>query len=193
MKDYVLKIKIVNKVIYQHINHLGIKDLSKSTDDRVKKYSENTSKTLTGTVGRKHTKEEKEKISIKMKGNKNNDVNKTGRGKKGWYKGFFCSSTYELAYVIYCFDHNINIQRYSGFYEYEYEGQKHRYYPDFIVDGTIIEIKGYWTEQVDAKTKSVSDKPIKVLYYDDLIDVFDYIKIKYGKTVDKDISDLYEK
>lgn len=34
--------------------------------------------------------------------------------------------------------------------------------------------------------------PIKVLYYNDLVFVFDYIKETYGKTVDKDISDLYE-
>ena len=38
-------------------------------------------------------------------GNHNNNPNKTGKGKKGWYKGFFCSSTYELAYVIFCLDH----------------------------------------------------------------------------------------
>lgn len=105
---------------------------------------------------------------------------------------FYCSSTYELAYLIYCLAHKINIKRYDGYYTYEYLGEKHRYYPDFIIDGTIIEIKGFWTPQVDAKTNSVTDKPIKVLYRNDLSYVFDYIKDTYSKTIDKDVQDLYE-
>lgn len=35
----------------------------------------------------------------------------SGRSKSGYYKGFFCGSTYELVYYIYCKDHNINIDR----------------------------------------------------------------------------------
>lgn len=61
------------------------------------------------------------------------------------------------------------------------------------MDGVIIEIKGFWSPQVDVKTNSIKNKPIKVLYYNDLGFVFEYIKEKYGKTVDKNISDLYEK
>ena len=38
-------------------------------------------------------------------------VQGSGRGKKGWYKGFFCDSSWELAYVVYCLDHKINITR----------------------------------------------------------------------------------
>ena len=168
------------------------KGLRKDNDNRIENYSNKSSITLTGRIGREDTEEEKRKISLKMIGNKNNNPNKTGRGIKGWYKGFYCSSTYELAYVIYCLDHNIDIKRCHNHYQYDYLGKKHRYYPDFVVDGTIIEIKGFWTPQVEAKTLAVTDMPIKVLYYNDLIFVFDYIKEAYGKIVDKDISDLYE-
>ena len=132
------------------------------------------------------------KISASMMGNHNNDPSKTGRGKKGWYKGIFCSSSYELAYLIYCLDHNINIKRCDKVYDYEYRGKHYKYYPDFIVDGTIIEIKGFWTEQVDAKTASVTDMPIKVLYRKDLKEVFDYINSTYDKQVDKNIHELFE-
>ena len=71
-------------------------------------------------TGRKHSEETKEKISNAMIGNMNNNPNKTGRGKKGYYKNIYCSSTYELAFLIYCLDHNINISRYAGYYTYTY-------------------------------------------------------------------------
>lgn len=41
------------------------------------------------------------------------------RGKHGWYKGIYCDSTYELAYVIYCLDHNIPIRRCEEVFEYK--------------------------------------------------------------------------
>lgn len=145
-----------------------------------------------GKPGRLHTEDEKLRISVKMRGNHNSDVNKTGRGKKGYYKGLFCASTYELAFVIYCLDHHINISRFKGWYEYEYLGVKHRYYPDFIIDDVIYEIKGFWTPQVDAKTRAVTDRQIKILYREDMSEVFDYILKTYNKTVDKNIQDLYE-
>ena len=126
-----------------------------------------------------------------MKGNTNYDVSKTGRGKKGRYKGFWCSSTYELAYVIYCLDHGINIKRNLDGFEYEFKGKKHKYYPDFIVDNEYIEIKGFWKEEVDIKAAAVG-KPIKILYPEDLKQVFLYVEKKYNKYVDKNISDLYE-
>ena len=113
-----------------------------------------------------------------------------GKGKKGYYKGFWCDSSYELAYVIYCLDHNIKIERCKEYFEYEYQGKKHRYYPDFIVDDEIIEIKGFWTELVDIKLKVVN-KPIKILYRQDLQFCFDYIKEVYNK-VESNVIDLYD-
>lgn len=116
----------------------------------------------------------------------------SGTGKSGWYQGIYCASTYELAFVIYCLDHNIDIRQCKDVYAYVYKGKQHKYHPDFIVNNTIIEIKGYWTELVEAKSLSVIDKPIKVLYKADLEPVFEYIKEVYGKTVGKDLIDLYE-
>ena len=74
---------------------------------------------------------------------------------------------------------------------YEYNGEKHRYYPDFeLDDGTIIEIKGYANEQTKAKINSVIDRPIKVLFKQDLKYAFDYVKDNY--VYDK-LEDLFEK
>ena len=173
------------------------KGLNKYNSESMKKISNtyktnfNKGKFIGSFTGKKHSEETKRKISDKMKGNHHCDIAKTGKGKKGWYKSFFCSSTYELAYVIYCLDHNIDIKRNTEYFTYEYEGKQHRYYPDFIVNGELIEIKGYHTNLVDIKLKSVN-KPIKILYYDNMKYIFDYIYEKYGYKITKWSNKLYE-
>lgn len=144
--------------------------------------------------GRKHTEETKRKISIGTSKAYNYSVNrKSGRGRGGYYKGFWCDSTYELAFIIYCFDHNINVQRNKEYFIYEYKGKKHRYYPDFIIDDTLYEIKGFSNGRLPFKIQSVKNakRKYKILFYKDLKYIFDYIKQKYDKDVDKNISDLY--
>lgn len=110
----------------------------------------------------------------------------SGRGKKGWYKGFFCDSSYELAYVIYCLDHNIDIQRNMIARNYEWNSVVKKYIPDFIVNRELVEIKGFCSPQWEAKLKANPD--VKVLYEKDLQDVFDYVHAKHGK----DFIHLYE-
>lgn len=115
---------------------------------------------------------------------------KSGRGKKGWYKGYFCDSTYELVYVIYNIDHSIPFKRCDRFYTYEVDGKIHKYYPDFeLNDNSLIEIKGYHTPLVDIKLQSVTDRPIKVLFEKDLKYAFDWVKENYNY---KYLYDLYE-
>lgn len=116
-------------------------------------------------------------------------VAKSGHGRKGYYKGFWCDSTYELVYIIYCLDHNIDIQRNRKGYEYFHNNEKHIYYPDFIVNGIITEIKGYYTPLVDIKAAAVPD--LKILYKKDLKNIFEYIKERYNKT-EYNLSDLYD-
>lgn len=114
----------------------------------------------------------------------------SGRGRKGWYKGFFCDSTYELVFVIYNLDNNIDFKKCERVYSYTYKNETHKYYPDFeLADGTIVETKGYHSEVVDVKTACVTDKPIKVLYEKDLQYAFDWVKKHYTYN---DLSDLYE-
>lgn len=104
---------------------------------------------------------------------------RSGRGKSGWYKGFFLYSSYELAFVIYCLDHDIHVQKCPYTYEYQWNNKTLKYYPDFIIDDDIIEIKGYRTKQVDAKIASVNDRNIKVYYKENLEEVFKYVEQKY--------------
>ena len=130
--------------------------------------------------------ERKRKISDQAKLKNGGYRQGSGRGKKGWYKGFFCDSSYELAYLIYCLDHNIDIKRNTEKRKYEYQGTIKNYIPDFIVQGEFVEIKGYKSDQWEAKLKSNPD--IKILYGKDLKEVFEYVNKIYGK----DFIRLYE-
>lgn len=103
----------------------------------------------------------------------------SGRSKSGYYKEIYCGSTYELCWVIYNLDHNIEFNRFNG---YITDG-KLKYVPDFILpDNTIVEIKGYHTDDVNNKTNlaiSLGYK-IKVLYKQDLKYIFEYVKKQYN-------------
>ena len=138
------------------------------------------SKGMKGLKGTPHTEETKKRLSIVAKERKlGGYVQGSGRGKKGWYKGFFCDSSWELAYIVYCLDHNINIKRNTEKRQYIWEGKVKNYIPDFIVDGIITEIKGYKTEQWLAKSEANPD--VKILYEKDLKPILDYVIDKYGK------------
>lgn len=104
----------------------------------------------------------------------------SSRGKCGWYKGYWCDSSYELAWVIYNLDHNIRFERNVQKFKYTFENKIKNYIPDFILNNTYIEIKGFNTVEVDEKIKQFPHK-IKVLYRMDLNIEFDYVLNKYGK------------
>lgn len=131
-------------------------------------------------------KERRAKISKQAKLKNGGYRQGSGRGKKGWYKEFFCDSSYELAYVIYCIDHNISIQRNKQKLEYVWNGKRRNYIPDFIVNERLVEIKGYKSEQWLAKINS--NPHVLVLYEADLKTIFDYVISKYGK----DFIKMYE-
>lgn len=116
-----------------------------------------------------------------------------GCGKQGRYKNFWCNSTFELVFIIYCLDHNINIERNRKAYKYIYNNKSHKYIPDFLINNELIEIKGYYTDLVDVKLKSVNDRPIKVLFKKDIQHCFDYVDQKYYNIIGnkKDYTRLY--
>lgn len=78
-----------------------------------------------------------------MKGNENWKFNKhRGICKHGWYKGIYCDSSWELAFLVYHLEHNLNIKRCTERRKYIFNNEIHIYTPDFITDEGIIEIKG---------------------------------------------------
>lgn len=102
----------------------------------------------------------------------------SGIGKKGWYRGIYCDSTWELAFLIYHLDNNLKISRCKEIRFYSYKNKIHKYHPDFVTEKGIIEIKGYKTDSWNEKQKQNPD--VITLYYDDMKFYLDYATSKYG-------------
>ena len=101
------------------------------------------------------------------------------KAKHGWYKGFYCGSSWELAFLLWALDNKLNISRCNKVFEYEFEGKMRKYYPDFEIDGLIYEIKGY--EDKYAKAKHLAFPNIIVLKYAEMKDKLEYVKNTYSK------------
>lgn len=112
----------------------------------------------------------------------------SGRSKSGYYKGVYCGSTYELAYVIYRLDHGLPVKRFDGYIDLA----PGKYFPDFLEDeNTIIEMKGYWTPSVDVKTQAALRAGYKVIlkYREDLQREFSWVEENYNF---KNLQELYD-
>lgn len=163
-----------NKVESPYKNNGGQnkgKHLSEETKEKLRQHSHPVSE------------ETRKKISETCKKNKLSGGYRhgSGRGKKGWYKGYYCDSSWELAYVVYNLEHNISFIRNEELFPYIFNGEEHNYKPDFIEGDTYVEIKGYVTEQVIAK-EAFFNKPLKRLDKKGLKPYLDYTINKYGKT-----------
>jgi predicted nucleic acid-binding Zn ribbon protein len=115
------------------------------------------------------------------------------------YDNKYFDSSLELYYYIYLKDKNIKFE-YQPNIQYQYKdgnNKSHTYFPDFIVDGVIIEIKGghFLNEDkminpydstknhiYEAKYKCMIHNNIKILTENDIKPVIKYIDGKYGKT-----------
>ena len=105
----------------------------------------------------------------------------SGRSKHGWYKGYWCDSSYELAYVIYNLDHNINFKRNTEKFPYTFKDETHNWIPDFILsDGVYVEVKGFLREK-DTYKLDQFDKPLILLIDSTIQPYLDYAINKYGK------------
>lgn len=107
--------------------------------------------------------------------------NGSGGGHKGKYDNINFDSSWELAFYIYYKEHDLFIKRCTNenVRKYIFENKEHTYIPDFITNEGIIEIKGYNTNQSEAKR--IQNPDIKFLYKDDIKIYLDYVIDKYGK------------
>lgn len=130
----------------------------------------------------------KQYCSLKCNPNTGGYRTGSGRAKTGYYKGIYCGSTYELVWVIYQLDHSINFERFPGFLEKD----SVKYYPDFLQNGNIVEIKGYESKESVSKKTAVAESfgySVLVLRKDDLKYCFDWVKNNYNY---KNLIELYD-
>lgn len=130
-----------------------------------------------------------------------NDGNhKNTHFKCGNYQGFYCQSSYELAFLAYTLLSGTKIRRASDRFKYinPTDGKEHQYVPDFYLPDTdtYVEIKSEFTtffnfDEVTSKCSSVQQCGHGMLYINDS-DIKHHISfIKHHFKV-KDITALYE-
>ena len=122
--------------------------------------------------------------------------------KRYMYKGEKFDSSWELYYYVYMIEHGHTIVRNTQlFYQYECMGNSYRYFPDFIVDGEIVEIKGdhlldadkhltkvYEIDDFDklkAKDECMVKNNVKLILKDEILPIINEVQHKYGKDFHK--------
>lgn len=173
------------------------KGLTKETNDIIRQYSDHMKALVKqnghiGCVGLKGAESTSANILVREKISKTMSLlyaYPRGWAKRGWYRGIWCDSSWELAFVLYCFDNNINFIRNKDSFPYTWDGYTHNYTPDFYLpdQDMYIEIKGQYTEKEQAKIEQFS-KSITVYQYTEMLPILDYVTSKYGDN----FTDLYE-
>jgi len=111
------------------------------------------------------------------------------------YDNIYFDSSWELYYYIYLQDNNISFTYHNDAIEYFIDDKKHIYYPDFNVNGQLIEIKGnqFFDENNNLidfyksgdilyeKMNIMKTNNVKILKEEDLKPIFNFIDNKYGK------------
>lgn len=106
------------------------------------------------------------------------------------YDNAYFDSSWELAVWIYCKDHNIDIEREPTYFDYMYDNKTYRYYPDFLIENQLVEIKGdhlmkAMLEDVNSldhsKYQCMLENNIKVMTKKDVSLYLKYVKDTYGK------------
>ena len=117
------------------------------------------------------------------------------------YNNIMFDSSYELVFYIYAIEHGSSIVREPFRLEcVTDDGVKHYYFPDFICDGVLIEIKGehlldenkklkkcYKNQDqyiLDAKQKCIEDNNVMILSRNDIDFAFEYFNKKGYKLED---------
>jgi hypothetical protein len=115
---------------------------------------------------------------------------KGGRGKQGRFRGFLVQSTWECAFLIWCLENGKSIQRNRLGLKYEFQGSFKKFFPDFEVDGKLIEIKGWPSAQTEAKQKAHPN--VTFLFESDLSEVFAFAE-KFSGLAISDLFQIYDK
>ena len=102
------------------------------------------------------------------------------------YKDIIFDSSWELCYYIYCVDHNKNIIREPKSIIYYIKDKIHRYYPDFEVDGVLVEIKSNFILRKEPIEKMNCIKKHKVKLITNCKKYIKYVNTFYGKNFIKE-------
>ena len=103
-----------------------------------------------------------------------------GEAHRGRYRGIWCDSSWELAFVLWCIDHGKEIVRNTRDFPYVYRRRRRMYRPDFVVDGEYVEVKGVMDGRSRRKITSFP-YPLKVLGAAGMEPILKYARDTYGE------------
>ena len=113
-----------------------------------------------------------------------------------YFQGERFDSSWELALWIYAKDHGEEIQRCPCVFSYVYKNKIHKYFPDFLYKGELVEIKGnqfldkngnlvdMYSKKTNgrlrAKQECMKKNNVQLWDYEKIKFALDYIKERYG-------------
>lgn len=174
---------------------LGVKHAAQSPDVRAKMAA--TTMERYGVEHYSSTDECKEKVRSTLE-KKYNVSNAHFLYKKVELDGISFDSSWELAFYLYHRDNGFNIKRCERSFEYVYENETHKYFPDFDVNGVLYEIKGnqFFNEDgtmrcpfdeskspfFEAKHQCGLKNGVHFISKEEIKTYLDFAKCNYGKT-----------
>lgn len=160
------------------------KGLTKDTDSRLKKISEDR-KGINFCPNRKPHSENTKK---KMRESRNRAIlegnfDSSGRkGHRGHYDGIYFHSSWELAFYIWNKYNKIAVDRNNKqIFKYESDGNIYSYIPDFVSNGVYYEIKAYLYSKRDIDKYNQTKDKVVYLFKEDIQPMIDYCVSIYGK------------
>lgn len=121
------------------------------------------------------------KISKSKRENFNGTYSQTSYGHSGYYKGIWCDSSWELAWVYFHLEQGTPFVRNRDKFKYIYDGKERNYVPDFKVFDTWTEIKAFSNTKWECKYRDFPDKDkLIVLWGDDIKHLVKDLEQKYG-------------
>lgn len=149
-------------------------DIRRCSETRKRRYE--TGKIKPGFLGKHHTEETKQRLRSVERNNCRKNFH------CGWYKGIWCDSSWELAFLYYSLEHNTKIERNHERFEYVFNDNAKGYYPDFKIGDDYVEIKGYKNEFYQEKCNQFpKDKKLIIIDKNFIKKYIDFAKLKIGK------------
>lgn len=166
------------------LNRGWSKGLTMETDSRIKARPELHGKKF-GNSLHGHTEESKEKLRKKRLSKiAEGHYDSSGRkGHRGHYQGLYFHSSWELAFYVYQTEVLKNDVKRNSTTTIKYQHNKHSYtyIPDFIVNGQLVEVKGYLFGERDQDKFNQSKDLVRYVFKDEMAIHIKYCIQKYGK------------
>lgn len=119
----------------------------------------------------------------KKRKSKPNSTAYCSKYKYGTYKGYYCDSSWELAFLLYHLDNKDEVIRNMESFTYiNTDGIERQFFPDFKINDTFYEIKGgYDTQALNKLNAFPKDKKLKWITIKEIQPYLQYARQNYGK------------